>query len=332
MSREDYIQTNILKLLHHWTNIATSVGALAIVSLGLLDYFVTPSNFRTFLLYRVATGTAIFATYLFNKQKIDTNRHHAVMILASVIVATMVTLMISHFGGHQSPYFAGIILTVVFVVGMAPLNIKMCVLSSAIIYAIYLIPILMYDTVTNMPFFITANVFIIAVICSIILFRYLTHQRFVSEFGLQYDIEQQKKQLEMYSQKLEDLVQERTKELSISEKWHRSIFDNATDGIIVLDRNGVIVNVNRKACEIHGFDRNALMGVNISLLETDSEKKKQSETMSRILNGETLIYETEHYRKDGILQGHNGEKADSGAVDAVTEDGVRRVPCGRHRP
>ena len=299
MSREEYIQTNILKLLHHWTNIATSVGALAIVSLSLLDYFVTPFNFKTFLLYRVATGIAIFATYLFNKQKIDTNRHHAVMILASVIVSAMVTLMIAHFGGHQSPYFAGIILTVVFVVGMAPLNIKMCVLSSVIIYAIYLIPILMYDTITNMPFFITANVFIIAVICSIILFRYLTHQRFVSEFGLQYDIEQQKKQLEMYSQKLEDLVQERTKELSISEKWHRSIFDNATDGIIVLNRNGVIVNVNRKACDIHDFDRNALVGINVELLEAGADKKKFEETMSKILNGETLIYETEHYRKDG---------------------------------
>ena len=91
MSREEYIQTNILKLLHQWTNIATSVGALAIVSLSLLDYFVTPANFKTFLLYRIATGIAIYGTYLFNRQKIDKNRHHVVMILASVIVAAMVT-------------------------------------------------------------------------------------------------------------------------------------------------------------------------------------------------------------------------------------------------
>jgi two-component system, cell cycle sensor histidine kinase and response regulator CckA len=299
MNREEYIESNILKLLHHWTNIATGIGSLAILSLSILDYFVTPANFKTFFLYRIFTAIAIWGTYLFNKQKIDKNRHHIVMILASVFVSTMVALMIAKFGGHQSTYFAGFLLTIVFVVGLAPLNIKMCILSSSIIYAIYLIPILIYDTISNPPFFINANVFIIAIIFSIILFRYLTHQRFVSEFGLQYDIEQQKAQLEVYSQNLEDLVRERTKELAISETWHRSIFDNATDGIMVLNKKGEIVNVNRKTCELHGFDRDALIGIHIDLLESKGEKEKQEERLSRILNGETLIYETEHYKKDG---------------------------------
>ena len=132
-----------------------------------------------------------------------------------------------------------------------------------------------------------------------LIWRYLSQKGLINELGLQYELDKDKRELETYSTQLEELVQERTKELSISEKWYRSIFDNATDGVIVLDKNGVIVNVNQKACEIHGFERNALVGINVELLEAGTGKENHEEIMSRILKGETLIYETEHYRKDG---------------------------------
>ena len=56
----------------------------------------------------------------------------------------MVELMIAlHFGGHQSIYYAGIILTVCIYRRTGPLSeYKNAYLSSAIIYAIYLIPFL----------------------------------------------------------------------------------------------------------------------------------------------------------------------------------------------
>ena len=207
--------------------------------------------------------------------------------------------MISKFGGHQSPYFAGIILTTVFVVGLAPLNLTMCVIASIIIYAIYLIPILTYDTITNTTFFLTSNIFIVSVMFATILLRYLIHQRFVSEFGLQYDLEQQKKQLEAYSSQLQSMVEERTKELHESEQWHRSLFENATDGIIVMDRHGIIVNANDRACEMHGFTRDALIGAHIKLLAGDGDKSNMAERMNRILAGESLVFEATNNKKDG---------------------------------
>lgn len=298
MSKEEYINSNILKLLHHWTNVATGIGSLVIISMSFLDYLVTPANFKTFFLYRICAAAAILLTYLYNR-KISRARHHAITIAASVIVSTMVALMIAKFGGHQSPYFAGIILTVTFVVGLAPLNITMCIIASAVIYAIYLIPILSYDVITNKPFFINANFFILAVTFAIVLFRYLINQRFVSEFGLQYDLEQQKKQLEMYSTQLEHLVEERTRELNKSELMLRSLFENANDGIMIMNRDGIILNVNQKACDIHGFDRDTLIGTNIKLLETQENLDSYKERLERILNGESLLFETRHYRRDG---------------------------------
>jgi PAS domain S-box-containing protein len=299
MTREKYIEQHILELLQSWTSVATLIGSVIILALGVLDYFVTPENFKTFFVYRSLAAGGILACFVLNKTKTGKNWYHFITIAASMIVSSMVAVMIAKFGGHESPYFAGIILALVFVVGLAPLNLLMCVIASFTIYAIYLVPILVYDTITNKAFFLVANIFIVLVMTATVLLRYLIHQRFLSEFGLQYDLEQQKKQLEVYSLQLKGMVEERTKELHESEQWHRSLLENATDGIIVLDKNGIILNANDTACKMHGFPREALIGTHIKLLEDESNKQDTAERMHRILNGESIVFETKHNKKDG---------------------------------
>ncbi|MCK9418181.1 MAG: PAS domain S-box protein [Nitrospirae bacterium] len=121
----------------------------------------------------------------------------------------------------------------------------------------------------------------------------------IKNLSLQYDLEQQKKQLENYSLQLQDKVEERTKELHESEQWHRSLFENATDGIIVMDRHGIIVNANDKACEMHGFTREALVGTHMKLLAGDGDWDKMAERLRRILDGESLVFEAKNNKKDG---------------------------------
>jgi PAS domain S-box-containing protein len=95
------------------------------------------------------------------------------------------------------------------------------------------------------------------------------------------------------------MVEDRTKELLKSNKWHEALFENATDGIMVLDRNGIIVNVNEKVCEMHGFSKEALVGSHSSLLEVDENRGAAAERMQKLLQGETLVYETVHFKKNG---------------------------------
>jgi PAS domain S-box-containing protein len=171
--------------------------------------------------------------------------------------------------------------------------------ASLIIYGIYLIPIIAYDTISNKPFFISINVFILSIISFVLIWKYFSLKGFINEVGLKYDLEQQKKQLEVYSTQLKDMVADRTKALNESEQWHRSLFSNATDGIVVLDRNGIIINVNDKACEMHGFSRDSLVDTHIRLLERDESLDKMSERMRRIFAGESLVYEAKHNKKDG---------------------------------
>ncbi|HUJ19131.1 MAG TPA: ATP-binding protein [Nitrospirota bacterium] len=119
------------------------------------------------------------------------------------------------------------------------------------------------------------------------------------ELALKYDLAQQKKQLEIYSLQLKGMVEERTKELRTSEQWHRSLVDNATDGIIVQDGSGIILNVNDRACEMHGFPKEVLVGTHIRLLEDGSRQDEIAERMRRLFAGESLVFETVHHKKDG---------------------------------
>jgi PAS domain S-box-containing protein len=132
-----------------------------------------------------------------------------------------------------------------------------------------------------------------------ILLRYLLHQRLVSEVGLQYALAQQKEQLKQYSTQLEELVAQRTRELAVSEQKYRGLFDYANDGVAVYDSSGIIVNVNRKFCELHGFPVEALIGTSIKVLDAGKDDAEKDDRFWRILKGESLIYETRHYRKDG---------------------------------
>ncbi|MDP2755170.1 MAG: PAS domain S-box protein, partial [Nitrospirota bacterium] len=129
--------------------------------------------------------------------------------------------------------------------------------------------------------------------------RYYNDNLLVKKLSLEYDLSKDKEQLKVYSTQLEELVQERTKELSVSEQRFRALFDNANDGVVVLDKNGIIINMNNKFCELHGFDKESLIGTHFKFLEVEDHKEEKEERLKRILEGESLVFETEHYKRDG---------------------------------
>jgi|WetSurSiteA1Bulk_404760.scaffolds.fasta_scaffold02095_4 two-component system, cell cycle sensor histidine kinase and response regulator CckA len=301
MNKKEYINKELSRLTWASLLVFFPYGSFFILLMSILDYFVTPENYSKFLFYRVVAASIGISAYLVLKK---IKNKHGVIQLAAIVVAIlipsiMVESMIVSFGGHSSPYYAGMIVVIIFALGFLPISVRLTAASLCLIYSIYIFPILLLDNITDVKVFINNNMFLMASALGALGWRYFYQRLIVRNLSLEYDLSQDKKQLEVYSSQLEELVQERTKELAISEKWHKSIFDNATDGIIVQDKKGSIMNVNKKACEIHGFKRDALIGVNIELLETRGDKKLIDERREQILNGESIIYETEHYKKDG---------------------------------
>ncbi|MBI9070973.1 MAG: ABC transporter substrate-binding protein [Melioribacteraceae bacterium] len=99
---------------------------------------------------------------------------------------------------------------------------------------------------------------------------------------------------------LRKMVNSRTKELQESEKKYRTVIENASDGIFI-HQNGVLVLVNKSACEMAGYKIDELIGKSIfDLLEKD-EIAKIEENYKRRLAGENIsqIYITRIARKNG---------------------------------
>jgi len=69
-----------------------------------------------------------------------------------------------------------------------------------------------------------------------------------------------------YQKHLEELVDIRTKDLNKSEKRARSIIENAVDGIIVIDDNGIVLIFSPAASEIFGYREEEIVGNSVNTL------------------------------------------------------------------
>jgi PAS domain S-box-containing protein len=88
-------------------------------------------------------------------------------------------------------------------------------------------------------------------------------------------------------------------ELRASERRFRAFVDHATDGLFIHARDGVIVDVNRQACESLGYTRDELVGMNPMTLDAEMAPELMSHFSQRLDQGEVLTFETRHRRKDG---------------------------------
>lgn len=297
--KKRYLENQTEKIIQSWVGISAILGIVLFMSLGILDFFATPENFKRFLGYRIIVSVFLCILYFLNKLKRKLSYQYIIVILGIISSAIALELMILQFGGHESVYYAGINLLILCLLGVLPLNLPVSLSVALLLYLIYLFPILAFDRITNLRSFISNNVFIFSTIFVAFIWRILSQKNLAKELELQYDLDQEKSKLEKYSHQLEELVAERTKELSISEQKYRALFDNANDGVAVLDKNGAILNVNQRFSELHGFDKETLLGTYFGLLEVERIRGEKAERMEQVLSGYSVVYEAEHHRKDG---------------------------------
>jgi len=113
------------------------------------------------------------------------------------------------------------------------------------------------------------------------------------------ELERARNELDRVRDGLERLVDERTQELRKVSEDYRRIFDNAHDPIFIFrPADEVVLNVNRRACEIYGFSREELVGMSlIDISENvDRGRDQVAQTMSQ---GVFYNFESVQFRKDG---------------------------------
>ncbi|MHA1194126.1 MAG: PAS domain-containing sensor histidine kinase, partial [Promethearchaeota archaeon] len=107
------------------------------------------------------------------------------------------------------------------------------------------------------------------------------------------------------NRELEQIVLSRTKELRESEEKYRHLYESSPYGIVVIDTNGIIKDINPTISSLFGYNKKDLISQNyINLLNIYSE-----ETMSTIQPIDDLLFKgkeikitvREIYKKDGSI-------------------------------
>lgn len=89
--------------------------------------------------------------------------------------------------------------------------------------------------------------------------------------------------------------------LKYSENQYRTLFENAGDGIFIINKQGELLIVNKSFAEMHGYTQNEMNSFRLQELDSTKTNKHASERINRVLNGETIQFDVEHYHKLGHI-------------------------------
>ena len=102
---------------------------------------------------------------------------------------------------------------------------------------------------------------------------------------------------------LRDVTERKQVEAALreNERRYRTLFSHAMDGILLLDSGGNIVDVNGSFARMHGYSIEELLRMNLGELDTPETLARAPERIKRVMAGETIGFEVEHFHRDGHL-------------------------------
>jgi PAS domain S-box-containing protein len=84
----------------------------------------------------------------------------------------------------------------------------------------------------------------------------------------------------------------------LAHERYQALFEQAGDGIFMLDSQGTIVSVNESFARLHGYTPSQIIEMGLDKLDVEGVEPVP-DRIRRILNGETLSFEVEHSHQDG---------------------------------
>jgi two-component system cell cycle sensor histidine kinase/response regulator CckA len=97
------------------------------------------------------------------------------------------------------------------------------------------------------------------------------------------------------------LARRRKIEATMRENEERSdaLFHQSSDGIFLLSSDGILLDVNESYARMHGYRAEEMRGMSLHDFDTSQTAKMAPDRMRRLLAGETLIFEVDHFHRDG---------------------------------
>jgi PAS domain S-box-containing protein len=117
-----------------------------------------------------------------------------------------------------------------------------------------------------------------------------------------------------------------TRSLRQSERDYRTLIEQSSDGILVFDENGALLQVNHAFCDLTGYRGPELAGVELSTLFVADDLEQTPFRLAEIVAGETVLQERRLRRKDGeeLLVELHGSRLEDGRLQAGVRDLTER--------
>jgi PAS domain S-box-containing protein len=271
VTKEQYTNERYTAQLHYWATLGIGAGSLLVLALAALDYASVPAQFGSFLSYRLVTASIMFLLYLINKKIVNRGLQNSSVVIVGAVVAAMVAAMVHDFHGHESPYYAGFILDAIFVAAIVPISFGVTVIAELLMYFLYLTPILAYDTITNKPYFLSANILILASFASLLLLQFLRGKQTLKQYELEYEQRESEEKL----------------------LYFKMAVASATDAIGMSTPDGRQYYQNEAYADLFGTD--AVSGPPVTLYVDKQMGKKVYDT---VMKGESFAGEVKMFDKD----------------------------------
>jgi two-component system cell cycle sensor histidine kinase/response regulator CckA len=333
MDKKEYIENSINESLIKLTPIICLGGAVIFICLSALDYVSKPEYFLTFLSYRVVISSVLLLIFLILRKYTFRSIliYKFLLFMGAVGSAFTVELMILKTGGHISSYYVGISLIGVWVISFTPVRFTLSSILMLAVYGTYVLPIIATEKITDFRIFFTSNIFLISLLSSALVLRYIYFSSLVNELGLKYDLEQHKINLENQvndrTARLSDSIARLQKEIGererielalnkASSEW-RATFDSTTDVIMMLNTNYSVIRLNKAATLFYDQPFQDLIGTSLSQLFPLDLSQNDANSQS------ALKHSSEH--KEGNVYQSDRNVWLSFSLDPIRDDGGQLI-------
>ena len=96
-------------------------------------------------------------------------------------------------------------------------------------------------------------------------------------------------------------IKEITLALKNKEEKYRSLIEQASDGIVITDMEGIILEVNNSIKQMIGFDEEEMIGYHIKTYLPEDDIENIPLRINELMQGKSLLYERRIVKKDGTV-------------------------------
>ena len=196
-------------LIRGRVNIIILMGVLFVPLFGMIDYFLYPSHFPTFMTYRLTASAGCLVLYLINRRFKPGFKSYYLGAIAFYLVGLSLIKMILDLGGFSTPYYAGLNLVFVGFCVMLPLDIRRTALHCAVLYFTYVAAVFLFSPVQDSTLFFANNSFVLSTLAIILIGAHINYGLRRREYVLRNYLEELQRKLTAYSENLEGEVDEK---------------------------------------------------------------------------------------------------------------------------